>query len=40
MTRGPQGVFKPVAGVVKGTLGARKLDTYRVELRDGAIYLV
>lgn len=39
MVRGPQGAFKPVAGVVKGTLGARKLKTYDVELRDGAIWL-
>ena len=39
MTLGPQGVFKPVAGPVKATLGSRKLKTYDVELRDGAIYL-
>lgn len=40
MTRGPQGAFKPIAGPVKATLGARKLKTYDVELRDGVIYLV
>src|ERR1700686_5198275 len=39
MTRGPQGAFRPVAGVVKHTTGARALATYRVELRDGAIWL-
>jgi nitrite reductase/ring-hydroxylating ferredoxin subunit len=39
MTRGPQGVFRPVSGVVKGTTGARALKTYPVELRDGAIWL-
>jgi 3-phenylpropionate/trans-cinnamate dioxygenase ferredoxin component len=39
MTRGPQGAFRPVAGVVKNTTGARPLATYRVELRDGAIWL-
>jgi nitrite reductase/ring-hydroxylating ferredoxin subunit len=40
MTRGPQGAFKPLAGVVKGTTGARKLKTFPVELRDGAVWLV
>lgn len=39
MTRGPQGAFKPLAGVVKGTTGARALKTYPVTLRDGAIWL-
>lgn len=39
MVRGPQGVFKPVANPIKATLGARKLKTYDVELRDGVIYL-
>lgn len=39
MVRGPQGAFKPIAGAVKGTLGARPLKTYPVELRDGAIWL-
>ncbi|HEY1970669.1 MAG TPA: Rieske 2Fe-2S domain-containing protein [Pseudonocardia sp.] len=39
MTRGPQGVFKPVAGPIKATIGARKLKVYDVELRDGIIYL-
>lgn len=40
MVRGPQGAFKPLAGVVKATTGARPLSTYPVELRDGAIWLV
>ena len=40
MVRGPQGAFKPLAGVVKATTGARPLETYAVELRDGAIWLV
>lgn len=40
MLRGPQGAFKPIAGPVKATLGSRKLKTYDVELRDGAIWLV
>lgn len=40
MVRGPQGAFKPIAGVVKGTMGARPLKTYAVELRGGAIWLV
>jgi nitrite reductase/ring-hydroxylating ferredoxin subunit len=39
MTRGPQGVFKPLAGVVKGTTGSIALKTYPVTLRDGAIWL-
>jgi len=39
MTRGPQGAFKPLAGVVKGTTGARALTTYPVALRDGVIWL-
>lgn len=39
MVRGPQGVFKPIAGPVKATMGARNLKTYDVELRDGTIYL-
>jgi nitrite reductase/ring-hydroxylating ferredoxin subunit len=39
MTRGPQGAFRPVAGVVKNTTGAYPLATYPVELRDGAIWL-
>lgn len=39
MVLGPQGAFKPIAGAVKGTLGARPLKTYPVELRDGAIWL-
>lgn len=40
MTRGPQGAFKPLAGVVKSTTGARSLSTYAVEIRDGSIWLV
>ena len=40
MVRGPQGAFKPLAGAVKSTAGARKLKTYPVELRDDAIWLV
>jgi nitrite reductase/ring-hydroxylating ferredoxin subunit len=39
MTRGPQGAFKPLAGLVKGTTGARPLKTFPVVLRDGAIWL-
>ena len=39
MTRGPQGAFKPVAGLIKGTAGSIALKTYPVELRDGAIWL-
>lgn len=39
MTRGPQGAFKPLAGLVKGTAGARALKRYPVALRDGAIWL-
>jgi 3-phenylpropionate/trans-cinnamate dioxygenase ferredoxin subunit len=39
MTRGPQGAFKPLAGVVKNTMGARALKTFPVTLRDGAIWL-
>lgn len=39
MVRGPQGAFKPLAGVVKVTTGAKALKTYPVELRDGAIWL-
>jgi hypothetical protein len=37
---GPQGAFKPVAGAVKATTGARSLKTFPVEVRDGAIWLV
>lgn len=40
MVRGPQGAFKPVAGAVKATTGARSLKTFPVELRDGVIWLV
>jgi 3-phenylpropionate/trans-cinnamate dioxygenase ferredoxin subunit len=39
MSRGPQGAFKPLAGVVKNTTGARALKTFPVTLRDGAICL-
>ena len=40
MVRGPQGAFKPLAGAVKATTGARALKTFPVELRDDAIWLV
>src|SRR5271170_5925039 len=40
MARGPQGAFKPLAGAVKATAGARALKTFPVEVRDGAIWLV
>jgi 3-phenylpropionate/trans-cinnamate dioxygenase ferredoxin component len=40
MVRGPQGAFKPLAGAVKATSGARSLKTFPVEVRDGAIWLV
>ena len=40
MVRGPQGAFKPLAGVVKATTGAHALGTFPVEVRDGAIWLV
>jgi 3-phenylpropionate/trans-cinnamate dioxygenase ferredoxin component len=39
MTRGPQGAFRPVSGLVKGTTGSRPLKTFPVELRDRAIWL-
>jgi 3-phenylpropionate/trans-cinnamate dioxygenase ferredoxin subunit len=39
MTLGPQGVFKPWGGVVKGTTGSRPLKTFPVVVRDGAIWL-
>jgi 3-phenylpropionate/trans-cinnamate dioxygenase ferredoxin component len=40
MVRGPQGVFRPIGGVVKGTTGSRALQIYPVELRDSAIWLI
>jgi 3-phenylpropionate/trans-cinnamate dioxygenase ferredoxin component len=40
MVRGPQGAYKPLAGVVKATAGAIALKRFPVELRDGAIWLV
>ena len=40
MVRGPQGAFKPLAGVVKATTGAIPLKTFPVEVRDGAIWLL
>ena len=40
MVRGPQGAFKPLAGAVKATTGARALRTFPVEVRDGAIWLI
>ncbi len=39
MTRGPQGAFKPLAGVVMSTTGSRALKTFPVSLRDGAVWL-
>jgi nitrite reductase/ring-hydroxylating ferredoxin subunit len=39
MIRGPQGAFKPVAGLVQNTTGRVPLATHPVELRDGAIWL-
>ena len=40
MVQGPQGAFKPLAGTVKATTGARALKTFPVEVRDDAIWLV
>jgi 3-phenylpropionate/trans-cinnamate dioxygenase ferredoxin subunit len=40
MVRGPQGAFKPLAGAIKATAGARPLKTFPVEIRDGAIWLL
>lgn len=39
MLRGPQGAFKPVADVVKNTLGRMQLKTYAVVERDGVLFL-
>lgn len=39
MTRGPQGAFRPLAGVVKGTVGRMRLRTYPVVEEDGVLYL-
>lgn len=39
MTRGPQGAFKPIGGVVRNTAGRRSLKTVPVVERDGSIYL-
>jgi nitrite reductase/ring-hydroxylating ferredoxin subunit len=39
MIRGPQGVFRPVGGLVQQTTGRVLLATHAVELRDGAIWL-
>lgn len=39
MTRGPQGAFKPLAGVVKATTGRMRLKTHHVVERDGVLYL-
>jgi 3-phenylpropionate/trans-cinnamate dioxygenase ferredoxin subunit len=39
MTRGPQGAFRPLAGLVKGTSGSRPLKRFPVVLRDGSIWL-
>ena len=40
MVRGPQGAFKPLAGAIKATAGARALKTFPVEVRDGAIWML
>jgi 3-phenylpropionate/trans-cinnamate dioxygenase ferredoxin component len=40
MVRGPQGAFKPIAGAVKATAGARALKTFPVEIREGVIWLL
>ncbi|MBI4897444.1 MAG: Rieske 2Fe-2S domain-containing protein [Actinobacteria bacterium] len=40
MQVGPQGVFRPLAGPVKATVGSRPLKVYPVEIRDDAIWLV
>jgi 3-phenylpropionate/trans-cinnamate dioxygenase ferredoxin component len=40
MVRGPQGAFRPLAGPVKATTGARLLKAFPVEVRDGAIWLL
>jgi nitrite reductase/ring-hydroxylating ferredoxin subunit len=40
MVRGPQGVFRPLAGAVKATTGARALKTFPVEVREGSIWLL
>jgi 3-phenylpropionate/trans-cinnamate dioxygenase ferredoxin component len=40
MVQGPQGAFKPLAGAIKVTAGARSLKTFPVEVHDGAIWLV
>jgi nitrite reductase/ring-hydroxylating ferredoxin subunit len=40
MVRGPQGAFKPLAGALKETAGARSLKAFPVEVCDGAICLV
>ena len=40
MVRGPQGAYKPLAGVIRATAGAISLKRFSVELRDGAIWLV
>ena len=40
MVRGPQGAYKPLAGIVKATTGRLPLKRFPVEVRDGAIWLV
>jgi 3-phenylpropionate/trans-cinnamate dioxygenase ferredoxin component len=40
MVRGPQGAFRPIAGAIKATAGARALGTFPVTVRDGAIWLL
>ncbi len=39
MTRGPQGAFKPVAGIFKNTVGRMALKSYPVIERDGVLFL-
>jgi nitrite reductase/ring-hydroxylating ferredoxin subunit len=39
MVAGPGGVFRPLGRVIKDTSGRRRLTTYEVEIRDGAIWL-
>ena len=39
MTRGPQGAFKPVAGLFKNTVGRMALKSYPVVERDGVLFL-
>lgn len=40
MTRGPQGAFRPLSGLVQQTTGRLALTTHEVEIRNGSIWLV